>query len=110
MSAKRTPIPKRKRTLEKARRLAAGLWRDVTGEPKARGKGGSKVNPWSRCEACHRRQPPYAFGCGKPTHGGMCMACCGAPHDDEDDEETPDQASVRDKGDEDKEDDNDHHH
>jgi hypothetical protein len=101
VSAKRKAIPKHKRTLEKVRRLAAGLWRDVTGKPKAPGKGSSKANLWQRCKACHRRQPPYAFGCGKPTHLGMCASCCGAPHDYEDDDEAPDQTPVRDNEDED---------
>jgi hypothetical protein len=105
VSVKRKAIPKRKRTLEKARRLAAGLWRDVTGKPKPSRKGSSEANPWQRCTACHRRQPPYAFGCGEPSHLGVCASCCGAPHDYEDDEETPDQAPVRDKDDEDEGDD-----
>lgn len=81
MSAKRKSIPKRTRMLEKTRRLAAGLWRDITiGEPTT-GKGAPKANPWARCETCSRRQPPSAFGCDEPTHRGMCAVCCGAPHE-----------------------------
>jgi hypothetical protein len=45
VSVKRKAIPKRKRTLEKARRLAAGLWRDVTGKSKPSRKGSSEANP-----------------------------------------------------------------
>jgi hypothetical protein len=107
VSAKRKTIPKRTRRLEKARRLVAGLWRDVTGKPKP----GKKGNPWQRCEACHRRQPPSAYLCGWVTHAEMCTGCCGYPHPEDDDEETAAQTPVRDEDDEDEEDaHNDHHH
>ncbi|HEX5345977.1 MAG TPA: hypothetical protein VFW64_02575 [Pseudonocardiaceae bacterium] len=101
MSPKRKPIPKGKILKERARRLAVDLWRDLRGKPKSRGKGGAKRNPWQLCVVCHHRTPPHAMSCGKPTHVGMCFGCCGFPHDDEDDDETPEQAPVRNKDDED---------
>lgn len=112
MSPKRKTIPKSKRMAEKARRMAKALWADVRGKRSATGTSRTgemqavKPNPYPRCKACRRRNPPSAYLCDE--HVGICASCCEYPHDDE--EQDTGQVPVQGEDDENSEDDNDHHH
>lgn len=85
-------IPKARRLLESARRLAKGLKADLSGQSTYKRKTRSSEtevwqrNPWPRCQTCHRRHPTNAFACDKPPHRAMCVTCCGWPHEEDDEE------------------------
>jgi hypothetical protein len=60
VSARRQPIPQHKRALEKARRMAADLWRDVAGKPRPRKT--AKRNPRADDEETAVQTPVWDEG------------------------------------------------
>lgn len=78
----RKRIPKSKRLLEKARRTAKAMWRDLRGKGGRKTASGKKRNPWRRCTACSRRQSPQSYVCDEHSPAGVCISCCEYPHDE----------------------------
>lgn len=78
-------IPKSKRLLESARRLANGLRADLSGRSSARkaiaGKRG-EPNPWPKCPTCFHRVPQLCDYCERGRAGVApkhVQSCCPGP-------------------------------